>query len=133
MLAIPHPVSARRNYVVREVLHIEQYILNGPFEFQVYETDDFFYLLELLTKRGNLSTAPLGVWAPSFADMNQLLVFEWGLFKIILPGPWGPCDIKYLGYLNSCVRMTTTCSNLPFSIEVGCHPDHDPFESKGSV
>lgn len=62
MLAIPHPISARRNDAVREVLHIEKFILNGPFEFQVYETDDFFYLLELLTKRGNLFTASLGVW-----------------------------------------------------------------------
>lgn len=45
MLAIPHPISARRNYVVREVLHIEKFILNSPFEFQVYETDDFFFFL----------------------------------------------------------------------------------------
>lgn len=60
MLAIPHPISARRNYVVREVLHIEKFILYGPFKFQVYETDDFFYLLKLLTKRGNLSQHLLG-------------------------------------------------------------------------
>lgn len=44
MLATPHPISARRNYVVREVLHIEKFILNSPLEFQVYETDDFFFI-----------------------------------------------------------------------------------------
>lgn len=62
--------------------------------------------------------------------MNQLLAGEWGLFKIIMRGPWGPCDIKYMDYLNSCVRMTTACSNLLFSIKEGYHPNHDPFKVK---
>lgn len=45
ILVIPHPISARRNYVDWEVLHVEKHILNDPFEVQVYETDDIYILI----------------------------------------------------------------------------------------
>lgn len=29
--------------------------------------------------------------------------------------------------------MVTTCNNLPFTVEIAHHPNHDPFEGNGSV
>lgn len=42
-LVIPHSISVRMNYIDREGLHVENCIPNDPVEFQVYETDGFFF------------------------------------------------------------------------------------------